>query len=287
MARASPGVYPAGPVSLATMPMPDAPPDESRVFAALLRHWRTRRGLSQLDLALHADVSARHVSYLETRRSRPSRDMVLRLAAALDVPLRDQNVMLREAGFAPAFAEPGLDALAPAVDYALTRLLAHHEPYPMLVLDRAYDVLRANRAAAALAALAVGAVPPRWNAVLALFAAGGVRRHLDNWEPVARQAVARLHRESLSAPQDARLRDLLDLVLELPDVPPDWRRPDFDAGSEGALTLAFRLGEQRATFTTTLMSFHAPQNVTLDELQIECYLPADDATEAFCRRALA
>src|SRR5499427_6067429 len=113
------------------------PRPEPRLFPALLRDWRTRRGLSQLDLALAADVSARHVSFLETGRAQPSREMVLRLGATLNVPLRDQNDMLRAAGFAEEFAEPSLDGGLPeGVGRAIDRMLAQHEPYPMTVLDR-------------------------------------------------------------------------------------------------------------------------------------------------------
>lgn len=261
-------------------------PDRSHVFAAMLRYWRTRRGMSQLDLALTAEVSARHVSYLETGRSQPGRDMVLLLAATLGVPLRDRNVMLREAGFEPAFPEPGLGALHPGVEHALRVLLRQHEPYPALVLDRGYDVLRTNAAAGRLVEHLVGAVPERWNAMHALFAPAGVRDALDDWETVAREAVARLRRESLQAPSDERLRTLLDAVLGAPGVPEAWRTPDLSLGTTGALDLRFRIGNETLAFVTTMLAFHAPQNVTLDELQIEYYVPADEATARACERML-
>src|SRR5437899_2869377 len=124
---------------------------ETRLFPALLRHWRTRRGLSQLDLAVAGDVSSRHVSFLETGRAQPSREMVLRLGATLNVPLRDQNDMLRAAGFDEAFTEPPLDGgLSPGIARAIDRMLAQHEPYPMTVLDRRYNVLRTNEGATRL-----------------------------------------------------------------------------------------------------------------------------------------
>src|SRR5256885_14821509 len=121
---------------------------EARLFPALLRHWRTRRGLSQLDLALAADVSPRHVSFLETGRAQPSREMLLRLATTLTVPLRDQNAMLRAAGFAEEFAEPSVESGLPrGVAMAIERMLAQHEPFPLTVLDRHYRLLRANAGA--------------------------------------------------------------------------------------------------------------------------------------------
>src|SRR5437870_2513052 len=121
---------------------------DARLFPALLRHWRTRRGLSQLDLALAADVSPRHVSFLETGRAQPSREMALRLGATLNVPLRDQNAMLRAAGFADEFPEPDFaEGLPAGVAQAIDRMLAVHEPYPMTILDRRYQLLRANEGA--------------------------------------------------------------------------------------------------------------------------------------------
>ena len=112
----------------------------SDVFPALLKHWRTRRGLSQLDLAIAADVSARHVSFLETGRAQPSREMVLRLGATLNMPLRDQNAMLRAAGFEDEFPEPSVqDGLPAPIAQAIERMLAVHDPYPMILLDRRYE----------------------------------------------------------------------------------------------------------------------------------------------------
>ncbi|MEM0961765.1 MAG: helix-turn-helix transcriptional regulator [Bacteroidota bacterium] len=259
-------------------------PDESRVFSALLRYWRTRRGLSQLDLALAADISARHISFLETGRSRPSEGMVLLLAATLDVPLRERNVMLREAGYAPAFDEPGLGSLSEGVRHALSVLLRQHEPYPMMILDRGYDVLDMNGPGRALATLMGAEGATRWNAVRALFDPAGARRYLTNWESVAREFVARLQRESLRAPHNDRLRQLLDEILDRPDVPDDWRTPDLALGAEGALTLHVDLGGTTLAFVTTMMGFHAPQNVTLDEVQVESYVPLDEATAEACAR---
>jgi transcriptional regulator with XRE-family HTH domain len=119
----------------------------SRLFSALLRYWRGRRGLSQLELALEADVSARHVSFLESGRAQPSAAMVLKLFSVLSVPLRDQNQALRAAGLEPHFAEPALDALPPEIDSALTQMMAQHEPYPLTVLSVDARVVRSNRAA--------------------------------------------------------------------------------------------------------------------------------------------
>ncbi|MEM1043212.1 MAG: helix-turn-helix transcriptional regulator [Bacteroidota bacterium] len=255
---------------------------ESQLFAALLKYWRTKRGLSQLDLALTADVSARHVSFLETGRARPSQDMVLLLAATLDLPLRERNTMLREAGFAEAFDTPPLDALADeGIRRAITTMMQLHEPFPLMLLDRWYEVLDMNAGARRLIELVLGPITLPVNASLLLF--DELRPYVVGWEQAAREVTARLHREALHQPRDERMAALLERVLAMPDVPEDWQRPDLSRGSEGAFALRLRAGDLDLAFVTTLMAFNAPQNVTLDELRIESYFPLDDATEVACR----
>ncbi len=255
----------------------------SQVFSALLKYWRMRAGMSQLDLALTADVSSRHISFLETGRSQPSQDMVLLLASVLDIPFRDRNVMLREAGFAPVFEDPGMHALSPSVEHALTVMLEHHDPFPMMVLDRAYNVLRLNHAAQCMIALALSPVPEELNVMRAFFDPEGFKPFAINWEDAACQAIARLQREVLRAPHDERLKAVVDDILNVPDVPKDWHRHDLSAGTEGTMALRFQAGEHTLSFITTMMSFQAPQNVTLEEIQIESYLPSDPDTEQICR----
>ena len=264
------------------------PRDEQRLFPALLKHWRGRRGLSQLDLALAADVSSRHVSFLETGRADPSREMVLRLGAALDVPLRDQNAMLRAAGFADEFAEPGIEGgLSPGVEQAIARMLARHEPFPMVVMDHRYDVLRTNVGAMRLLTRMVlepAALGARPNAFHTLFDPRLARPFVLDWERTARVLLSRLHRETLARAGDAELASLLRSLLEYPDVPESWRQPDFSIASEPVLTVRLRRDELELSFLTTLTVFNAPQNVTLEELRIESYFPLDDATERACER---
>jgi transcriptional regulator with XRE-family HTH domain len=259
---------------------------EGRLFPALLRHWRTRRGLSQLDFALAADVSARHVSFLETGRAQPSREMVLRLGAALAVPLRDQNVMLRAAGFADEFPEASLDAGLPAgVAQAIERMLRQHEPFPMVVLDRHYQVLRTNEGAARIFARFIaepGAMPATPNVFFLLFDPRLVRPFVVDWEHVARGLTARLHREALAHPGDADLAALLRSLFDFPGVPESWRQPDFSIPSDPTLTLRLRRDALDLGFLTTLTVFNAPQNVTLEELSIESYFPLDGATADRC-----
>ncbi len=256
----------------------------NQVFSALLKYWRMRAGMSQLDLALTADVSSRHISFLETGRSQPSQEMILLLAAVLDIPFRDRNVMLTEAGFTPLFDEPDIHALEPGVEHALGVMLRHHEPFPMMVLDRGYHLLRMNEAARCMIGLAISPIPERLNVMAAFFDPGGFKPFVQDWEQVARKAIARLQRELLRTPHDERLSTLVENILNAPGVPADWRKHDLSAGTEGSLQIRLQTGELALSFVTTMMSFQAPQNITLEEIQIESYLPADPETEQICRQ---
>ncbi len=262
--------------------------DETRLFPALLRHWRTRRGQTQLDLSIAADVSSRHISFLETARAQPSREMVLRLCAVLDLPLRDQNSLLDAAGFSPEFSEPTLvEGMPPAIGQVLTRMLAQHEPYPMVVVDRRYDLHQANGAAQRLMSKLVvdpSGLGARPNLFRLLFDPRLGRSAVIDWERTARALLSRLHRESLARSGDVALAALVRSLLEYPDVPASFRHADFTLPSEPTLVLRLRLDGVELSFLTTITMFSAPQNVTLDELRIESYFPLDDATAKACER---
>jgi transcriptional regulator with XRE-family HTH domain len=242
--------------------------------------------MSQLDLAIAADVSSRHVSFLETGRAEPSREMVLRLAGTLNVPLRDQNALLRAAGFPEEFAEPSVRGGLPAsIEQALARMFAAHEPFPMVAVDRRYDVLRMNDGGARILSRFVldpSALAGRANLFVALFDPRAARTFVLDWEKVAHGMIARLHREVLARAGDAELAALLRALLEYPGVPPSWRQPDFSLPSDPTLTLRLRRDGLELAFLTAITSFSAPQNVTLEELRIESYFPLDDATAAAC-----
>ncbi len=258
----------------------------TRLFPALLRHWRTRRGLSQLDLAIAGDVSSRHVSFLETGRAQPSREMVLRLGATLDVPLRDQNEMLRAADFPEAFPEPSVHGeLAAPIAHAIERMIAAHEPLPITLLDRGYDVLRASEGGTRLLGRFVAepsATPARINVFALLFDPRLARPFVVDWERTARGMVARLHRETLGRGSDGARVSLLQSLFDYPGVPAAWRHPDFSEPVDPVLTLRLRRGNLELAFLTTMTAFSAPGNVTLDELRIETYFPLDGSTERAC-----
>jgi transcriptional regulator with XRE-family HTH domain len=244
--------------------------------------------MSQLDLALAAEVSARHVSFLETGRSRPSREMILRLSSTLDVPLREQNAMFRAAGLEEVFPDPAPDApFPPAVERAIERMMAQHEPFPLVVFDRKYDIVRLNVGASRLLPLFVaepGALEPPMNAMALLFDPRGARPFVEDWPQAARSMLARLHREVLASGGDAELGALLHRVLELPEVPASWKQPDLGIPSEPTLTVRLRRNETRVAFLTTVTTFSAPQNVALEELHLESWFPLDDGTAEVCAR---
>jgi len=253
------------------------------VFPALLRYWRSNRGMSQLDLAGASDVSPKHISFLETGRAQPSREMVLRLGASLGVPLRDQNALLTGAGFAEVFVEVDPNAFDENIKRALTMMMAHQEPYPLMVMDRHYNLIMANGATRRLLRALLGdRADAETNMMKLVFSAEGVRPYIAEWDKVARTLLIRLQREAL-ARRDDTLNALLAELCNLPDVPTGWRSPDLEQPSEPTLSLRFEFGGQQLGFLTTMSVFQAPQNISLEELQIESYFPLDAATQAVCQ----
>jgi transcriptional regulator with XRE-family HTH domain len=258
-----------------------------RMFPALLKYWRNHRGHSQLSLAMAADVSARHLSFLESGRAKPSEEMVHRLMSALGVPLRDHNEALSLAGYALRFREPDLHAISPAVDWAIARMLAQQEPYPLTVLASDYRIIKANAAAARIFKLFL-AEPTAWtesaDMFSLVFSPEMARPFIADWTRVAQHMLARLHLEVLQRSGDAKLSKLLDRVLQYPGVSKKWRQPDF--GTDLSSTLEVRLcrGDLALGFMTTMTSFAAPRLVTLEETRIESYFPLDAATQDLCQR---
>ncbi|MEM1347789.1 MAG: helix-turn-helix transcriptional regulator [Myxococcota bacterium] len=260
------------------------------LFPALLKHWRGKRGLSQLDLAVAADVSSRHISFMETGRSAPSAEMVLRLAATLDVPLRHANAMLRAASHEPAFPEPGPErALPPYVADAIEMMKAHHDPFPLIVMDRVYDLFDLNAGAIAMFSAAVPSMMAlvargeRFNLAKLTFDPNGAHPVIANFDEVGREFLWRLKREALADPDDGELRRVLDEILHMPTVPADWRDADFTVPSSPAVPIEVLLGGRTLKFVTMVTALQAPQTVVLDELRIETWFPVDAETAHVCQ----
>ena len=247
----------------------------------LLREWRQRRRLSQLELAVDAEVSTRHLSFVETGRSRPSRELVLHLAEHLDVPLRERNALLLAAGYAPAYGAAKLedDEMAP-VRVALERLLRSHEPFPAIVVDRRWDLVSAN--ASALSILSDGVDPallePPVNTLRVSLHPDGLAPRIANLADYGAHLLLRLDRQAALTGD----RSLLALAEELRSYPGVVTGPIGVADPTALLFVPLVLrGDERApalTFFSTLTTFGTAVDITLAELSIEAFFPADDAT---------
>ena len=241
--------------------------------------------MSQLALAAEAEVSARHLCFLETGRAQPSREMVHLLASALDVPLADRNALLLAAGYAPAYAERGLDA--PELRHVrrvLTFILERQEPYPALVVDAGWNTVLTNAAAPRIFyrfidAAALG--PLAGNAMHVICHPQGLRRFIVNWEEFAGPLIQTLHREAAAGPVAAALRDA---VLGYPGMPVRWRVPDPAAPVPPVVCMRLKREDLALGFFSTLTMLATPRDVTLEQLRIECFYPADKQTEETARR---
>ncbi len=253
----------------------------------LMRDWRTRRGRSQLDLSLDVGVSTRHLSYVETGKSRPSPELVLAVAEHLEVPLRERNTMLLAAGFAPRYSARGLDAPAmrPIVA-ALQRMLDAHDPYPGVVIDRQWNVVLTNEAAASLTAgLPAEVVGPSVNVFRMCLHPDGLAGRTVNFADWADYLLRQLRR-TIVLTDDAHLVAIEQEVLGYPNVAGLSRRRGLPADSEPAILVPFDLridDELTLSFFTTLTTFGTPLDVTLDELSVELFFPADEVTERAIR----
>ncbi|HEY8527524.1 MAG TPA: helix-turn-helix transcriptional regulator [Acidimicrobiales bacterium] len=269
-------------VSTAPAKAPSAPP---RRVGELLREWRRRRRLSQLDLAVEAEVSARHLSFVETGRASPSRELVLHLAEHLDVPLRERNRLLLAAGYAPVYAETPLeaDAMAP-VRAALDRLLAGHEPNPAVVVDQRWDLVAANATAQAL--MTEGVAPhllrPPINTARVSLHPEGLAPRIVNLAEYGAHLVTRLQRQAALA-GDAALADLSEELRSYPGVGEPAAVPEDVDLLFVPLRLRVDGGELR--FFSTIATFGTALDVTLAELAIEQFFPADEGTAERLRAA--
>jgi transcriptional regulator with XRE-family HTH domain len=253
---------------------------DSVPLGMLLKDWRRRRRLSQLDLALEAGVSARHLSFVETGRSKPSREMVLHLAEQLEVPLRDRNHMLLAAGYAPAYGEHPLDSpeMEP-VREALDGVLAGHMPFPAIVVDRYWTLIGANEAlATVLGGVAPELMEPPVNTLRVALHPDGMAPSILNLGDYRRHLLDRLKREA-ALTADPKLVELHAELSEYPAPP----APPAPAYPEIAVPMRLRTEHGELAFFSTIATFGTALDVTLAELSIEAFFPADAETAAVLR----
>ncbi|HEV2347873.1 MAG TPA: helix-turn-helix transcriptional regulator [Actinocrinis sp.] len=246
-----------------------------------LRQWRERRRLSQMDLALQAEVSTRHLSFVETGRSKPSREMILRLAEQLDLPLRERNHLLLAGGYAPIYAESALDSphMAAARE-AVRRLLTGHEPYPAAVVDRSWNIVDAN---AVLGVFTAGSAPwllePPANALRISLHPDGMAPRTINLGEWRAHLLGRVRRQ-VAITRDPELSELYDELLEYPCHQPE---PEVEVPGPGSIFVPLRVQyeDRELAFFSTIATFGTPLDITVAELAIESFFPADEETRRF------
>ncbi|RLT96794.1 helix-turn-helix domain-containing protein [Ketobacter sp.] len=279
-------------------------PQNQSGFGALLRTWRQRRKRSQLDVSLDAGVSQRHLSFLESGRAKPSREMVLQLASVLEIPLREQNLLLNSAGFSAHFASRPLDSAAmSAVKQALDLTLQHHEPYPAVVVDRHWNLLLQNTAAERFMGL-LGPMDQLWqrihpeavpNVMRLTFSPQGLQPLIVNWPEVAGMLLSRLQREVSAYPDQTELAQLFSDLINLPSVPERWQgllsmNPALNASPDSSLQppepilpLALRFNGTSLRIFSMISTFGTALDITADELRVETFFPADEGSARFFR----
>lgn len=255
-------------------------------FGGLLRHWRTGRGLSQLALAMEAGISTRHLSFLETGRAQPSRPMVELLAGMLDIPLSERNSLLLAAGYAPTYERrplgaPDLQPLQRALDF----ILKQHEPYPAIVIDGASNILKRNRASERIFGLFV-ADPPGGrlaNTIRTMFHPRGLRQYVVNWEDMAVRMLYKIHRDAAIGVNEEAIR-MREEVMSYPGVAALWKVVDVDTPAPAMMSIKLQRGEWSLAFFSTISTLGMPCDVALQDLRVECFFPADCATDDAVRR---
>jgi transcriptional regulator with XRE-family HTH domain len=257
----------------------------------LLRRWREARRLSQLELALEAEVSARHLSFVETGRATPSREMLITLANVLDVPLRERNVLFLAAGYAPVYGETSLnDPRMSQVRDVIEIMLRSNEPRAAIAHDRYWNVVMANAAFVRLLSIVLGKAPaglsamqvataPRVNLLHLLFDPDSLRRVIVNWEASAQALLNQAYRR-LAWARDEMLKALIDDVLKYPGVPARWREPELEARHALILPMELNFNGKVARMFSTVTSVATPHDVTLQDLHIEVFYPADAESES-------
>lgn len=257
-------------------------------FGTLLKQLRQHRSLSQMDLALTSQVSQRHISFLESGRAQPSQEMVLQLATGLDLTLRHQNLMLSAAGFAPIHTETDLSAPEMAsICKAIEFILRQQEPYPAIVVDRYWNLLRANQGATRLLNTFIDpdqlqtlfCVDGKINLMRVTFDPQGLRPFIANWEVCVGHLLQRVHREANSSLESAQSKALFNELLSYPGVIDFWKTLNRSAQHDLVLGIHLKKEDLNLRFFSTIATLGTPNDITLQEIRIECLFPADEVTD--------
>jgi transcriptional regulator with XRE-family HTH domain len=259
-------------------------------FAAALRYWREKRGYSQLKLSADSGVSQRHISFLEGGRSQPSKELILKLGTVLDIPLRQRNIMLLAAGFAPAYQERKLsDPELASVKQALDFMLQQQAPFPALVVDRLWNLVMSNGPAGMmmkwLLDLPEDMPLPRdgVNVLKLMLDPAAVRKHLRNWEAVCADLLHWIQREAMSDGPGSEATKLLQELLAMPGMQQVSSTPNLDARALPFLPMEIEKDGVQLKLFTSITTLGTPHDVTVHELRVECFFPADEATAVWFR----
>jgi transcriptional regulator with XRE-family HTH domain len=262
-------------------PSQPTPGQPGRELGALLRHWRDTRGKSQLDLSLDSGLSQRHLSFIECGRSAPSRQTLLDIAQALDIPLRERNTLLLAAGYAPIFSESTSNAPEmQSITKALERVLRQHEPFPAIVMDRYWNVLMTNDSAPRFFNCFIDMAArkgPR-NVLYLMFDPKGMRPFIANWKDVAASLFQRVYRESVGRVVDEKTKELLATLQAYPDVKTKLEEP-HSLSALPFIPISFVNKGKVLNFFSMITTVGAPLSITAQELRLECMFPADEDSE--------
>ena len=251
----------------------------------LMRYWRSKRGKSQLDISLDTGISQRHISFIESGRSNPSRQALSEIAQALDIPLRERNLLLQAAGYAPMYSDSPLEALEMlSLRKALQRMLHQHAPFPAIVMDRYWNVLMHNEEAPRFfnCFTDMSARPQPRNMLHLMFDPAGMRPFVVNWEQTAQSLIQRVHRESVGRVVDEKTEALLHALHAYPDIKAEWMTSNTHAisASTPVIPLSFLKDGVVMNYFSMVTTVGTPHTIYAQEIRIECMFPADDVTEA-------
>lgn len=260
----------------------------SKNFVELVKSWRAQSGVSQLELALRCDVSQKHISFLESARNTPSRSMVMLICDALDIPLRDRNQLMLSAGFAPAYKESDLsEPEMSAVNAAISMMLDQQLPYPAVVVDSFFNIVNANEGAMKLQCFLFDVDNPEelpafsQNIMRGLFDRSGYGKFISNWDEIVPCLLRRLQSEVYASPNPKQMEDFISELTSYEGVPKDWKRQTLGEWESPIMTVNIAKDGIELSFFSTIATLGTPLDVTLQEIRIENYFPANEETKSF------